>query len=134
MIPSPFVNSPWLRPLVVLACVAFALPAAARQGGERSPWEKSIVTVEVTRKQYDFIQPWTQRNETFKKQGVVFGPGQVLTTADYLNDLVLARLQKDGRGKWYAAKLAWIDYHANLALLTAADTNFWNGLNPDEVI
>lgn len=95
-----------------------------------SPWESSIVTIEATRLQYDYIQPWTQRNETSKKQGVVIGPGQILTTAEYLNDLVLARLQKQGRGPWVNAQLVWIDYHANLALLTTTNTNFWRGLKP----
>ena len=126
----PMIEGGWPRAVSAFICLATAMSLFAGEGRERSPWERSMVTVEVTRKQYDFLQPWTQRNETFKKQGVVLGPGQILTTADYLNDLALARLQKNGRGTWYAAKLEWIDYHANLALLSAKDTNFWDGLKP----
>ena len=34
------------------------------------------------------------------------------------------------RGKWTNAKAEWIDYHANLALLTTDDAAFWTGLQP----
>jgi hypothetical protein len=118
----------WRVAVIAAAWLAIGQSGFAGAKAERSPWEDSIVTVEVTRRQYDFIQPWTQRNETYKKQGVVLGPNQILTTADYLNDLSLARLQKNGRGPWVGATLAWIDYHADLAVLTTTNAEFWRGL------
>jgi hypothetical protein len=93
-----------------------------------SPWEKSVVSIEASRKQYDYLQPWSRRMETVSKCGVVVGPRQVLTTAEYLNDTTLIRVQKGGRGMWAQAELLWIDYHANLALVTSPETNFWTGL------
>ena len=120
----------WRWAFATLALVMAAPELSARPGGERSLWERSVVSIEVTRKRYEPFQPWAQRDETFKKHGVVLAPGQILTTADYVNDLVLARLQKGGRGTWYPGQLAWIDYQANLALLTVANTNFWTGLQP----
>lgn len=91
-------------------------------------WDHSLVSVEISRKHYDYLQPWAPRIETVQKSAVVAGPHQVVTTAEYLNSATLIRLQKGGRGKWYDARVDWIDYHANLALLTSADTNFWAGL------
>jgi hypothetical protein len=102
------------------ALAAPPAPAAAR----------SLVTLEVTRNQYDYVQPWSKRSETYQKTGVVVGPRLVLTTADQLADRTLIRLQKGGRGAWYGGEVEWIDYHANLALLTTTNAEFWTGLKP----
>ena len=93
-------------------------------------WEKSVVKVEVSRNIYDYYQPWNQRNDRAAKIGLVVGERQILTTAQDLSDRTLVRLQKGGRGKWTNAKVEWVDYHANLALLTTDDAAFWTGLQP----
>lgn len=93
-----------------------------------SRWEKSIVTIEVNRQGYNFIQPWTRRSLSIQKSGVVVGPSKILTTAEQMNDLLTIRIQKGGRGRWYPGKLAWVDYHANLALITGDDQDLWKGL------
>ena len=54
----------------------------------------------------------------------------LLTTAEELSDRTLVRVQKGGRGKWWNAEVVWIDYHANLAVLTASDATLWAGLKP----
>ena len=36
-------------------------------------WEESIVTIEVSRKQYDYYQPWTRRPGRALKTGIVIG-------------------------------------------------------------
>ena len=92
--------------------------------------EKSVVKVEVSRNLYDYYQPWNRRNDRLAKIGLVVGERQILTTAQDLSDRTLVRLQKGGRGKWTNAKVEWIDYHANLALLTTDDAPFWIGLQP----
>src|ERR1051326_4374263 len=51
---------------------------------ELAGWERSVVTIEVARKQYDYYQPWTKRTRRFQKIGTVFGDHQILTTADEL--------------------------------------------------
>ena len=95
-----------------------------------SEWERSVVTVEVTRKLHDYIQPWSARTASFLKAGTLIGPDKILTTAEFLSDYTLIRLQKGGRGKWFPGKVAWVDYHANLALVTSEDPTFWVGLKP----
>jgi hypothetical protein len=84
----------------------------------------------VTHNVYDFLQPWSLHTEEHRKSGVVIGPRQILTTADHMANRTLVRSQKGGRGRWYDTEVQWIDYHANLALLTVSDTNFWQGLSP----
>jgi PDZ domain len=103
------------------------------QNGQRLPatdWEKSIVRVEVSRKLYDYYQPWNQRTDRSMKTGLVVGEREILTTCQDMSDRTLVRVQKDGRGKWTNASVTWVDYYANLALLTVEDASFWSDLAP----
>ena len=118
-------------PFALLALiVTFAVLAEAAQTNTPTTWEKSIVRLEVARKSYDYYQPWNRRNERAMKTGLVVGERQILATAQDLSDQTLVRVQKNGRGKWTTARVEWIDYHANLALLTADDAAFWSDLHP----
>jgi hypothetical protein len=109
--------------------VASGLVAQAAKA-DHSPWERAIVSIEASRKQYDYAQPWSRRMETTRKSGVVVAPRQILTTAEGLNDRTLVRVQKEGRGPWWNVQVEWIDYHANLALLNSNDPKLWAGLQP----
>lgn len=116
--------------LVLVLVAAPNLPAQERRGAQRSPWEHSVVTLEVSRKQYDYYQPWTRRTSRVVKTGLYVGDHQILTTADEMFDRVLVRLQKNGRGRWFEGEVTWIDYYANLALVTCAEEAFWADLKP----
>ena len=126
--PAP-VSGLLLLALVLLGAGAPALAQDARRS-HASPWERSVVTIEVARKQYDYYQPWSQGTRRLQKSGLVVGANEILTTADEMFDRTLVRLQKNGRGQWAAGKVVWIDYHANLALLTTPEADFWKGLKP----
>lgn len=118
------------RHLITLLVWTVMLPAfAADDPIAAAPvWEKSVVKVEVSRNIYDYYQPWNRRNDRSAKIGLVVGERQILTTSQDLSDRTLVRLQKGGRGKWTNARVEWIDYHANLALLTTDDAVFWSDL------
>ncbi len=118
----------FLTLLLLLATLGAA--AQERKGVQGSPWEHSIVTLEVSRKQYDYYQPWTRRTSRVIKTGLYIGEGQILTTADEMFDRTLVRLQKNGRGRWFLAEVSWIDYYANLALVTTSEEGFWRDLKP----
>lgn len=100
---------------------------------EPSAWEQSVVTLEVARKQYDYYQPWSKTTARVQKPALVLSDHQLLTTAEELNDRTLIRLQKHGRGRWWPGEVAWIDYHANLALLTCPEAQFWSDLKPGKL-
>jgi len=93
-------------------------------------WERTLVSVEINRKQYDYFQPWTKRVQTVTKAGLVIGPREILTTADDLANRTLVRVQKGGRGRWWNAEVKWVDYPANIAVVTSPDEKFWTGLKP----
>ena len=106
-----------------------ALTGAAANGAARS-WERTVVSIEITRNQADFLQPWSTRPQSATKAGIVVGPGEILTTAFALDNRTLVRMQHGGRGSWADAQVVWVDHPANLALLTSANAAFWAGLKP----
>jgi hypothetical protein len=118
--------------MAVLAVCLLALNGCSQRkpSDSASRWKESIVLVEVNRKQFDYFQPWSRQNENVEKMGVVIGPREILTTADRLQNRTLVRVQKHGRGSWWNAEVAWVDYEANLALLSVADDKFWEELCP----
>jgi len=105
--------------------------AQENKRAQASPWERSVVTLEVSRRQYDYYQPWTRKTSRVQKSGLLLEGHQILTTADEVFDRTLVRLQKNGRGRWYSGEVTWIDYYANLALVTTSEEGFWNGLKPE---
>src|SRR5262245_47252749 len=93
----------WMETLCLNVALALALMAGTRAAllaaepqpkGAASSWEKSIVTLDVARKKYDYYQPWSRRQSQVQKTGLVVGERQVLTTADEMFDRTLVRLQK----------------------------------------
>lgn len=122
-----------IRSFALLLGLALLASLPPLQAAEPRAWEKSVVTIEVTYKDFDFFQPWNTPTRTVRKHGLVVGTNEVLTTAQYLPAETLVRLQKGGRGKWYRATVSWLDPHADLALITTDDPAFWEGLQPAEL-
>ena len=112
-----------MRLAFLLFIALLALPLRSADAPE-DRWERAIVTVEVTRKEYDYLQPWSRSVGQVQKMGTIIGEREILTTADYMADHTLIRLQK-GRGRWFRGEVTWIDYHANLATITCAEEPFW---------
>jgi hypothetical protein len=127
-------NLPSLKSTGTLAlALLIAAPAAVRAekgAASASAWESSIVTLEISGKQNDYLQPWSSHDRKLQKTGLVIGERSILTTADQLYDRTLIRLQKGGRGQWVIGDVTWLDYYANLALITTSDAGFWRGLKP----
>jgi hypothetical protein len=115
---------------LLLLVTAVSVPAQGSKNSPGTDWEKSVVRVEVSRKVYDYYQPWNQRNERSMKTGLVVGDRQILTTCQDMSDYTLVRVQKGGRGKWTNATVTWVDYYANLALLSVDEASFWADLAP----
>jgi hypothetical protein len=113
-----------IRTILILAVTLVSIRAADKSFEEL--WERSVVTIEVTRKQYDYLQPWSRRVDQLQKIGTIIGDREILTTADNFSSHTLVRLQK-GRGRWFEGQLSWIDYHANLAIVTCKEDRFWEG-------
>ncbi|MBX3748267.1 MAG: hypothetical protein KF833_23410 [Verrucomicrobiae bacterium] len=111
--------------LAVMPMVPGARGAALEGGGTL---EASVVTLEVTFKNYDFFQPWNKPTRAVRKHALVLGERELITTAQNLADRTLVRAQKGGRGRWFPAEVTWLDYHANVAVVTVSGEGFWEGL------
>jgi hypothetical protein len=102
-------------------------------------WENAVVYIEVTSKVYNYMQPWARSERKMYKNGVLVDGHQIITTADGLADQTVIRLKKQGDGLFYFGRVAWIDYQANLAAVTADDAlnagqgDFWAGLQPAQL-
>src|SRR5689334_22848857 len=116
--------------LLIIGATAFEVRSGEPKRAASSAWEQSIVTLEVARKKYDYYQPWSKPTRQVQKIGTVLPGHQILTTANDMFDRTLVRLQKEGRGRWWIGEVTWIDYHANLALVTTSEAEFWSGLKP----
>lgn len=92
--------------------------------------ETSLVEIEVTKKAYDYRTPWITRNQQVRKNGILIGDRQILTTADGLSGQYLCRVKKGGVSRQYVAELIWIDYYANVAILDVPEEKFWEGMHP----
>ncbi|MEO6034610.1 MAG: hypothetical protein ABIQ35_05100 [Verrucomicrobiota bacterium] len=118
---------------LLLTTVILALACDSSIGASSSAnreLERSVVTLDITRKQYDFFLPWSRQAQNLVKSGIVIGAREILTTADGLENQTLIRLQKGGRGPWWNGQAKWIDYPANLAIISVPDEKFWKGLKP----
>ena len=130
---TSFLRANLLNALCILVFLLSMLIVHGQERNDRSSWEQSVVTLDVTRRNYDFQQPWITRMRNIQKNGIVIGDREILTTAEDLNDRTLVRIQKNGRGKWTNAQVKWIDYHADLAVVTSDDATVWQGLKVVEL-
>jgi hypothetical protein len=105
-----------------------ASPDKAHSGG--FSWETAVIHLEISGKEYSYVQPWTRAPRKVIKSGVVVADHLIITTAEGLNDLTEIRMQKEGGGLFSFGRVVWIDYQSNLAALTTDETGFWQGLTP----
>lgn len=119
---------------LTLLCGLSALQAA--QAGSRTRTQQTasfdsaaaLVEIEITKTEYDYRLPWNSRNLQSRKNGIIIGGNQILTTADGFSGQTLCRIRKGGVTHQYTATLKWVDYYANLAILDVEDAAFWVGM------
>jgi hypothetical protein len=116
-----------LAPLVV--CGASTEKKSHGDAG-RFSWENALIHIEISGKEYSYVQPWARAERKVEKTGVAIADHQIITTAEGLNDQTLIRLQKQGGGLFSLGRVVWIDYQSNLAALTTDEAGFWDGVQP----
>lgn len=95
--------------------------------------EAALIEIEITKKNYDYKIPWVSRNGQIRKNGILIGDNQILTTADGFSGQYLCRITKGGESRQYTAEVLWIDYYANVAMLDVSDAEFWEGMSSVEL-
>ena len=59
--------------LTFLLLALLAAPAATMAQSTAKGLEHSVVTIDITRKQYDYLRPWIKSSHSATKTGVVIG-------------------------------------------------------------
>jgi len=91
----------------------------------------SVVRVNATDQAWDFFHPWTKHAPyTHKGLGAVLEHGEVLVTAELVENANYVELERAESGERVPATVAAIDYEADLALLKPADDKFLDGITP----
>ncbi len=118
-----------LRPLLCLCLLLPAVPAMA----QKSAPEKSIVRVNATLQDYSFLRPWEKGAPTPRRGlGAVLEGNRVLITAEMCVNSTFLELEHPSSGARATARIAGIDYEANLAVLEPVDegAKVFAGLEP----
>ena len=113
----------YVRQLCLILSAAGLVPLSGAFDAARS-----LVEIEITKQSYDYNLPWVVRNQQISKNGVLIDGRQILTTADGLSNQYLCRVKKGGVSRQYIAKVKWVDYHANVAVLSIDTEDFFAGM------
>ncbi|MEX2579007.1 MAG: PDZ domain-containing protein [Verrucomicrobiales bacterium] len=111
------------------------LPAGGVKAEESSP-ENSIVRVNATLQSYNFLRPWEKGAPTPRRGlGAVLSGNRVLVTAELCVNSTFVELEHPSSGARVPARIAGIDYEANLAVLEPAenDSEVFEGMTPLEL-
>ncbi len=103
--------------------------SGCKSDSETVAMQKQVVKLEVVQKIYDPQQPWRITTKETSRNALVLSNQKLITTAEFLSDSTLLRVQKEGKGNKFAAKIAWVSYPLNLALISVEDSSFWQGLH-----
>lgn len=93
-----------------------------------------VVRVNATDQAWDFFHPWTKHAPfSHRGLGAVLGNGDVLVTAELIENANYVELERAESGERVPATLEAVDYEADLALLKPSDPAFLKGIAPLEL-
>lgn len=119
----------------IFSALTLSLLSATLVSAQESSPENSIVRVNSTLQSYSFLRPWEKGAPTPRRGlGALLEGNQVLVTAEMCVNATFLELEHPSNGARVPAKIAGIDYEANLAVLEAANSNseVFEGLEPLE--
>lgn len=120
----------WIFVLVVATACQGGVHAAAPSAAD------SVVRVNATSQEYNFLRPWEKRNPTTRNGlGALIKGKRVLVTAELVKDSTYIELEKADTGAKTPAKVIGLDYEVNLALLAPEDgkSTFLDGMTELEL-
>jgi S1-C subfamily serine protease len=126
----------WIvRKTLWLAVVAVALPGvnAWPEQEEASPSflataRRSVVRIFATTQQEDFTTPWQSgRMGQGTGTGFVISGKRILTNAHVVSNARFIQVQKDGDAARYSARVAFLGFDCDLAVLTVEQDSFFDG-------
>lgn len=123
---------PTAHSLAGLLAALILAPAALLANEVPSP-DRSILRVNVTNQPFNFALPWQKRPPGSKQGlGALLDGQRVLVTAELIQDATYLEFEVASSGRKLTARVATVDYEANLALLEPKEdpADFFDGLVP----
>ncbi len=109
--------------ILFLCGILGSLPNVGRSDDKVAP-EKSIVRVNATLQDYSFLRPWEKGAPVPRRGlGAVLAGNRVLITAEMCVNSTFLELEHPSNGSRVTARIAGIDYEANLAVLEPVEKN-----------
>src|SRR5882672_9704270 len=115
----------------MIASLVLAAIAAAQSGAAPDTFGPSVVTIVVSYQEWDDQRPWAKKNPGSRQgNAVVVAGGHLLTNAQMIADATFVQVEKFGRPAHVEARVAFVDFDCNLALLDVTEPGFFDDLRP----
>lgn len=119
----------FLSMMPVVFASTHSLAEGAREARDASEFERSVLSLTITRAVPDPESPWAIQNiDLSGVSGVVIGENRVLTLAANVSRAVYIQAQKVDDFEKIPMKVVFADYEANLAVLAPADGHKLSGV------
>ncbi|KAL8097956.1 protease Do-like 9 [Apium graveolens] len=102
-------------------------------GGRVVPSMEAVVKVFCVHTDPNFSLPWQRKRQySSSSSGFVIGGRRVLTNAHSVEHFTQVKVKKRGSDTKYVATVLAVGTECDIALLTVADDEFWEGVSPVE--
>jgi hypothetical protein len=106
-------------------------PLASAQEDVDDRFEDSVVRLSVSKQSFDVSVPWQAGDVSQQLHlGVVLDGNRILTTAFAVADATFIEMTRFGETARWEMQPRFVDWEANLALLTAVKSEAYQGLSP----
>ena len=126
------IQSRWIYLAAMIAALRAATPLSAAPAAAAAVSKLAqVVRVNATDQAWDFFHPWTKHAPfTHRGLGAVLENGEVLVTAELIENANYVELERAESGEKVPATVVAVDYEADLALLKPDEEGFLTGINP----
>ena len=105
--------------------------APAQTVDDEASLKKAVVKIIVTHKEASYYQPWQMKAQSDRVgSGCVIEGNRILTNAHVVSNETYIQVLRAGEVQKYTAQVEYVGHDCDLALLTVADEEFFEGVSP----
>jgi S1-C subfamily serine protease len=120
-----------LKKTVIIASILL-MPVAILHA--QSPISKSVVKIYTVSDSYSYDNPWqTTGQSKGTGSGCIIDGKRILTNAHVISNSTFIQVKKAGEARRYTAKVDSVSHHADLAILTVEDNEFFKNSSPVQI-